>query len=214
MIARLFGTIEETGSDWVILRAGAVGYRVLLSPHAMSQLSAREKEISLRTFLLWGEHQETPLLVGFLDAAEEELFHEIRRIGGLGPTKAIRMISLSPGSFWEAIASGDVGRLRKLKGVGETTAKKLVSELRDRVPSLTSMSSADSFSSGSSGGTPLPEGSLSPRGAVAAVREVLVAQFGHSPSEADAMIRRALSRNPSARTEEELFHEVYRHGVD
>ena len=211
MIARLFGTIEETGSDWVILRAGAVGYRVLLSPYAMSQLSAREKEISLRTFLLWGEHQETPLLVGFLDASEEELFHEIRRIGGLGPTKAIRMISLSPGSFWEAIASGDVGRLRKLKGVGETTAKKLVSELRDRVPSLISASPADSLSLGVS---PLPEGPLSPRGAVAAVREVLVAQFGHSPSEADAMIRRALSRNPSARTEEELFHEVYRHGVD
>ena len=211
MIARLFGTIEETGSDWVILRAGSVGYRVLLSPYAMSQLSSRGKETSLRTFLLWSEHQETPLLVGFLDAAEEELFHEIRRIGGLGPTKAIRMISLPPGSFWEAIASGDVGRLRKLKGVGETTAKKLVSELRDRVPSLISASPADSLSSG---GSPLPEGPLSPRGAVAAVREVLVAQFGHSPSEADAMIRRALSRNPSARTEEELFHEVYRHGVD
>ena len=211
MIARLFGTIEEMGSDWVILRAGSVGYRVLLSPYAMSQLSSRGKETSLRTFLLWGEHQETPLLVGFLDAAEEELFHEIRRIGGLGPTKAIRMISLPPGSFWEAIASGDVGRLRKLKGVGETTAKKLVSELRDRVPSLISAPSADSLSPGVS---PLPEGSLSPRGAVAAVREVLVAQFGHSPSEADAMIRRALSRNPSARTEEELFHEVYRHGVD
>lgn len=211
MIARLFGTIEEMGSDWVILRAGSVGYRVLLSPYAMSQLSSRGKETSLRTFLLWGEHQETPLLVGFLDAAEEELFHEIRRIGGLGPTKAIRMISLPPGSFWEAIASGDVGRLRKLKGVGETTAKKLVSELRDRVPSLISASPADSLSSG---GSPLPEGPLSPRGAVAAVREVLVAQFGHSPSEADAMIRRALSRNPSARTEEELFHEVYRHGVD
>ena len=211
MIARLFGTIEETGPDWVILRAGSVGYRVLLSPYAMSQLSSSEKERSLRTFLLWGEHQETPLLVGFLDAAEEELFHEIRRIGGLGPTKAIRMISLSPGSFWEAIASGDVGRLRKLKGVGETTAKKLVSELRDRVPSLISTSPSDALSSG---GSSSPEGPLAPRGAVAAVREVLVAQFGHSPSEADAMIRRALSRNPSARTEEELFHEVYRHGVD
>ncbi|MGC8529836.1 MAG: Holliday junction branch migration protein RuvA [Leptospirillia bacterium] len=210
MIARLFGTIEEAGPDWVILRAGAVGYRVLLSPYAMSQLPAPEKETSLRTFLLWSEHQETPLLVGFLDAAEEELFHEIRRIGGLGPTKAIRMISLSPANFWDAIASGDVGRLRKLKGVGETTAKKLVSELRDRVPSLISATPPDV----TSGDSPFPEGRPSSRGAVSAVREALVTQFGHSPSEADAMIRRALSRNPSARTEEELFHEVYRHGVD
>ncbi len=211
MIARLFGTIEETGPDWVILRAGSVGYRVLLSPYAMSQIPSREKEFSLRTFLLWGEHQETPLLVGFLDAAEEELFHEIRRIGGLGPTKAIRMISLPPASFWEAVAAGDVGRLRKLKGVGEATAKKLVAELRDRIPSLLP---GAPFPEGSPSGGGVPEGASAPRGPVAAVREVLVAQFGHSPSEADAMIRRALSRNPSARTEEELFHEVYRHGVD
>lgn len=212
MIARLFGTVEETGPDWAILRAGSVGYRVLLSPHAMSQVSPRERELSLRTFLLWGEHQESPILVGFLDAAEEDLFHEIRRIGGLGPTKAIRMISIPPQNFWEAIAAGDVGRLRKLKGVGETTAKKLVSELRDRVPS--SFSTTPLPESPLSGGAGSSEGGSSPRGAVAAVREVLVSQFGHSPSEADTLIRRALSRNPSARTEEELFHEVYRHGVD
>ena len=213
MIARLFGTVEETGPDWVILRAGSVGYRVLLSPHAMSQIPPQEKELSLRTFLLWGEHQESPILVGFLDAAEEELFHEIRRIGGLGPTKAIRMISLPPQSFWEAIAAGDVGRLRKLKGVGEATAKKLVSELRDRIPSLPSGFPLPA-SPLSGGALPPPDGGFSPQGAVAAVRDALVAQFGHSPSEAEAMIRRALSRNPSARTEEELFHEVYRHGVD
>ncbi len=211
MISRLWGTIEEIGPETVLLRAGSVGYRVLLSPHAAGRLPAQGEELSLRTFLLWGEHQETPLLIGFLDSEEEELFHEIRRIGGLGPTKAIRMIALPPESFWEAISSGDVGRLRKLKGVGETTAKKLVSELRDRVPvSLAGRPSNPPTSAETSSGGPVP----GPRGVVGAVREVLVTQFGHSPSEADAMIRRALARNPSARTEEELFNEVYRHGVD
>ncbi len=212
MIARLWGVVEESGTESVILRAGSVGYRVLLSPHSLAVLSVSAGPVSLRTFLLWSEHQESPLLVGFLDAEEEELFHELRRVGGLGATKAIRMISLAPREIWQSIAAGDVTRLRKLKGVGETTARKLVSELRDRLPAHVSQSS--------SGSAPFPEPSpatdAAPKapGIVDSVMEILTRQFGHSPGEAEKMIRRALSRNSAVRSVEELFDEVYRHGVD
>ncbi len=212
MIARLWGVVEESGTESVILRAGSVGYRVLLSPHSLAVLSGATGPVSLRTFLLWSEHQESPLLVGFLDAEEEELFHELRRIGGLGATKAIRMMSLAPREIWQSIAAGDISRLRKLKGVGETTARKLVSELRDRLPAH--------VSSATSGSVPLPEfppaTEPAPRASsiVDSVMEILSRQFGHSPGEAEKMIRRALSRNPAVRSVEELFDEVYRHGVD
>ncbi len=212
MIARLWGAVEESGPDSIILRAGSVGYRVLLSPYSLAVLSGSTGPVSLRTFLLWSEHQESPLLVGFLDAEEEELFHELRRIGGLGATKAIRMMSLAPREIWQSIAAGDISRLKKLKGVGETTARKLVSELRERLP--------DHVSSASSGPVPFSESRSAtepaPRGSsiVDSVMEILSRQFGHSPGEAEKLIRRALSRNPSVKTVEELFDEVYRHGVD
>ena len=211
MIARLWGVIEETGPESVILRAGSVGYRVLLSPYALGTLSGSEGTVAFRTFLLWSEHQETPLLVGFVDASEEELFHEIRRIGGLGATKAIRMISLSPQEIWQAISGGDIHRLKSLKGVGETTAKKLVSELRDRVPSALNLPGA---ADPSSIPFPRPPAGVNSTGVSGTVHEILTQQFGHSPAEAERMIRRALSRKPAVTSVEELFDEVYRHGVD
>ncbi len=212
MIARLWGTVLESGPESVIIRAGSVGYRVLLSPYSLALLSASEGPVSLRTFLLWSEHQESPLLVGFVDAAEEELFHEIRRIGGLGATKAIRMISLAPQEIWQFIAAGDVARLKKLKGVGETTARKLVSELRDRLPATLLPSPPEAMASPA--GAPAGEAFRKPAGIADSVLDILTRQFGHSPAEAEKMIRRALSRNPAVKSVEELFDEVYRHGVD
>ena len=212
MIARLWGSVEESGTESVIIRAGSVGYRVLLSPHSLAYLSGSSGPVSLRTVLLWSEHQESPLLVGFIDAAEEELFHEIRRIGGLGATKAIRMISVSPQEIWQSIAAGDVSRLKKLKGVGETTARKLVSELRDRLPPSLLASSMDTLAQPSA----IPPGASipNPAGPADSVFEILTRQFGHSSAEAEKMIRRALARNPAVKSVEELFDEVYRHGVD
>lgn len=218
MISRLWGEIQEVGPESVILRSGSVGYRVTLSPYALSRIPIQGEPAMIRTFLLWSEHQETPTLIGFSDEPEEALFHEIRRVGGLGATKAIRMISAPPETIWAAIATGDVARLKQLKGVGETTAKKLISELKDRLPV-----SLASLSGGASDG-PLPAvlfsgpsalgGGLKEPGFVESVREVLMAQFGHAPSEADRMIRRALARNPSVDTVEDLFNEIYRHGLD
>ncbi|EQD25376.1 MAG: putative holliday junction DNA helicase (RuvA) [Leptospirillum sp. Group IV 'UBA BS'] len=213
MIARLWGTVLESGPESVIIRAGSVGYRVLLSPYSLALLSASQGPVSLRTFLLWSEHQESPLLVGFVDAAEEELFHEIRRIGGLGATKAIRMISLAPQEIWQFIAAGDVARLKKLKGVGETTARKLVSELRDRLPA-TLLLFVPPRAMTSPAGDPAGEAFRKPAGIADSVLDTLTRQFGHSPAEAEKMIRRALSRNPAVKSVEELFDEVYRHGVD
>ena len=212
MIARLWGVIEEQSSESVILRAGDVGYRVLLSPYALSSLSGTSNPVALRTFLIWSEHQESPILVGFVEAGEEELFHEIRRIGGLGATKAIRMISLPPNTIWQAIAGGDVSRLKTLKGVGETTAKKLVSELKDRVPPAMVPAFVDPGPSGMRQGG--ADSQKIPVGLSGAVVEILTRQFGHPPAEVEQMIRRALSRNPAINSVEELFNEVYRHGVD
>jgi Holliday junction DNA helicase RuvA len=218
MISRLWGEIQEVGPESVILRSGSVGYRVTLSPYALSRFSLPGESAMIRTFLLWSEHQETPTLIGFADEQEEALFHEIRRVGGLGATKAIRMISAPPETIWAAIAIGDIARLKQLKGVGETTAKKLISELKDRLPASLPIPSGGGpdgpFSSVRlSGPSALGDGLKEP-GFVDSVREVLMAQFGHAPSEADRMIRRALARNPSVDTMENLFNEIYRHGLD
>jgi Holliday junction DNA helicase RuvA len=217
VISRLWGVLEEVGPESVILRAGPVGYRVLLSPHALARFSLTGESVTLRTLLLWSEHQETPTLVGFVDEREEVLFHEIRRVGGLGATKAIRMISSPPETIWQAIATGDVARLKQLKGVGETTARKLIAELKDRLPAglaprgeeLPDPGSIPSAKAGLSSG----DGSGG-AGVVETVREILTGQFGHSPPEADRMIRRALSHKPAVKSVEDLFNEVYRHGVD
>jgi Holliday junction DNA helicase RuvA len=213
MISRLWGEIAEIGSESVILRSGPVGYRIALSPYALSKFRTPGESVMIRTFLLWSEHQETPTLVGFSDEGEETLFHEIRKVGGLGATKAIRMISAPPETIWHSIALGDVARLKQLKGVGETTARKLISELKDRLPATTGLLESIAPFAGSPDGSGSVSGSRG-TGFSEAVREILTSQFGHSPMEADRMIRRALTHNPAVKSVEELFNEVYRHGLD
>lgn len=114
MIARLWGSIEELAPESLIFRAGSVGYRIAVSPYAYSRFSPLTGPLMIRTFLIWSEHQETPTLVGFFDDREELLFHELRKVGGLGAMKAIRMISAPPETIWRAISSGDLARLRQL----------------------------------------------------------------------------------------------------
>ncbi len=210
MIARLFGTILEWEEEALILRAGAVGYRVFLSPCSHAALSGAPfppEELALFTQFFWSEHQDTPTLIGFPLKEEQDLFLLLRKVQGLGPMTALRILSLPVPDMLDIISRGDIARLKTLKGVGEKTARKIVSELKGEVPSPNTIASI-----------PMPHEtgspSTSPSDIAGMVREALVRQFGHSPQEASRLVSEALRKRPGISTIEELFMEVYRNGSD
>ncbi len=206
MIARLWGRILAWEEESVVLRVQDIGYRVHLSPHAHQVLRSRPDsgEVVLWTQYFWNEHQEAPFLAGFPDPDEQALFNALRKVPGLGPHSALRILALPVAEFIRIIREEDTARLKTLKGVGEKTARKILSELRS------GMGAFDHLGGTLFEGLPSPGGAGDSSGMDQKVREVLIRQFGHTPSEAYRLVTEALRRNPSVKTTEDLFREVYR----
>jgi Holliday junction DNA helicase RuvA len=204
VIARLWGRVLTWEEESVILRVQDVGYRVHLSPHSHQTLRGRTdtSEVAMWTQYFWNEHQEAPFLAGFLDPEEQALFNALRKVPGLGPLSALRILALPVEEFVRIIREDDAARLKTLKGVGEKTARKILTELRSSMGSFERH--GDLLFDGAA------SGSGSPSALDQEVRDVLVRQFGHSPSEAYRLVTEALRRNPAVKTTEDLFREVYR----
>ncbi|MCL4461018.1 MAG: helix-hairpin-helix domain-containing protein [Nitrospirae bacterium] len=207
MIARLWGIPVEWEEESVILRAGSIGYRVHLSPYSYQKLRARHEgsELDLLIQHFWNEHLEAPLLAGFPEPDEQTLFNQLRKVPGLGPLSALRLLAIPVGDFLTIVRDNDAARLKGLKGVGEKTARKILGELRGHVEwieeSVARMSSS------------LDGERESPASVARNVQDVLVRQFGHSPQEAQRLVSEAIKRQPSIASMEELFQEVYRVGA-
>ncbi len=207
MIARLWGIPVEWEEESVILRAGSIGYRVHLSPYSHQKLRARHEgsELDLLIQHFWNEHLEAPLLAGFPEPDEQTLFNQLRKVPGLGPLSALRLLAIPVGDFLTIVRDNDAARLKGLKGVGEKTARKILGELRGHVEwieeSVARMSSS------------LDGERESPASVARNVQDVLVRQFGHSPQEAQRLVSEAIKRQPSIASMEELFQEVYRVGA-
>ena len=207
MIARLWGVPVEWEEESVILRVGDVGYRVHLSPCSHQNLRSRPEGLALDLLIqhFWNEHLEAPLLAGFPDADEQTLFNQLRKVPGLGPLSALRLLAIPVGDFLTIVRDNDAARLKGLKGVGEKTARKILGELRGHIDWLEGTASMTANSS--------VRGQESPASLARSVQDVLVRQFGHSPQEAQRLVSEAMKRQPSIASMEELFQEVYRVGT-
>ncbi|MHB1926853.1 MAG: Holliday junction branch migration protein RuvA [Leptospirillum sp.] len=208
MIARIWGIPVEWEEESVVLRAGDIGYRVHLSPCSHQKLRTRPEGLELALFIqhFWNEHLEAPLLLGFPEADEQALFNQLRKVPGLGPLSALRILALPVGDFLSIVRNNDAARLKSLKGVGEKTARKILGELRGHIDQLEDWELGRSSAVG-----PIHS---HPATIAHNVQEVLVRQFGHSPQEASRLVAEALRRQPNVQSMEELFQEVYRVGTE
>ncbi|HYS09539.1 MAG TPA: Holliday junction branch migration protein RuvA [Myxococcales bacterium] len=132
MIARLSGVLLEKRGDAVVLDVQGVGYLVHLSLQSMSRLSAEGSSAQLRCYT--HVREDALQLFGFATAEEEELFHLLISVSGVGPRLGINILSGMPApELASAIVHGELARLTKIPGVGKKTAERLVLELKDRI---------------------------------------------------------------------------------
>jgi len=130
-IARLRGTVEEKGDDWVIVSVGGIGMRASMPTSAVELL-----EPGQRAALFTHLHVREDALTLFAFAAEDELrlFEQLIEVNGVGPKVALAMLSaLDAPALASAIAGGRSDLLRKVPGVGQKTAERIVLELREKV---------------------------------------------------------------------------------
>lgn len=130
-LARVRGVVEEKGADWVIVTVGGLG--VLASvPGPTADALDEGGTAALYTYLHVREDALT--LYGFGTRDELTLFEQLIGVSGIGPRAALGLLSaLDYGALTTAIAGGQADTLRRVPGVGQKTAERLVLELRDKV---------------------------------------------------------------------------------
>lgn len=209
MIASLRGRLRRKLEDRVVVESAGVGYEVHLPPVVMRGLDGAvasdgedASDLTLVTYYHASQAQPRPILIGFTHELEREFFERLLTVQDVGPLVAARALVRPVAEIAEAIARGDEKYLRGLPGIGQQKAKNMVAQLQGKVAKYAMMPHEAA--------TAPPTKHEEEEDLKALVREVLVKQLGHRPSEADRLIEEALKRNPRIETPEALFDEIYR----
>ena len=200
MIGYLEGKLLKKEEDRVLLLTNQIGYEVLLPAMVMKSLENKNvgEEISLYIFFQQTERQPKPVLIGFNLEIEKEFFQYFISVEDIGPLKAVKALDVPIREIATAIESGEIARLTQLKGIGRRTAQKIIATLEGKMGKFALIQPADYQEA------PLIEDFTKQ------VLDVMIKQLGHKPADARKMIAKAMKRNDTITTAEELFDEVYK----
>jgi len=192
MIARLRGTLADKTTDSVIIDVGGVGYRLTVSQTTLATLPPEGAEASLRVHT--HVREDILALYGFASSGEEELFHHLTAVSGVGPRLAVSILSgLPPAELAHAIAHNELPRLTRISGVGKKTAERLVVELADKLRTSGLLAG--------SGATGAPSSGASGTGAADELASALI-NLGYRAAEAEKAARSTRDRLPGAPLEQ------------
>ncbi|TGD57260.1 Holliday junction branch migration protein RuvA [Flavobacterium humi] len=131
MITQIQGKLVEKSPTEVVIDCNGVGYQINISLHTFSILPNTDF-VKLFTHLLVKEDSHS--LYGFVEKSEREIFKLLISVSGIGANIARTMLSsLEPKQIIHAIASGDVGVIQSIKGIGAKTAQRAILDLKDKV---------------------------------------------------------------------------------
>ncbi|MBL7021938.1 Holliday junction branch migration protein RuvA [Patescibacteria group bacterium] len=136
MIAYIKGTIIHKNDKFIILENGDIGYQIFSTEVVLN--SAKEGEI-IKLFIHQQVKEDTLDLYGFSNMDELDFFKHLLSISGVGPRSALAVLSIAKiEDIKQAIYQGDPTLLKKVSGIGQKTAERIVVELKNKVSALTS----------------------------------------------------------------------------
>lgn len=135
MIGQLRGALVDKRPNQIIIDVGGVGYQVQIPLSTFAGLGALHAE----TVVLIHTHvrEDQIALYGFLTAREKQCFELLISASGVGPSLALKILSgMTLDELVPAIRKGDIVQLRRVPGVGQKTAERIVLELRDKLAAV------------------------------------------------------------------------------
>ncbi len=135
MIGQLRGALIDKRPNQIILDVGGVGYQVQVPLSTFAGLGALRAETTLLIHTHVREDQIA--LYGFLTTREKQCFELLISVSGVGPSVALKILSgLSLDELIPAVRKGDIAQLRRVPGVGQKTAERIILELRDKAAAV------------------------------------------------------------------------------
>lgn len=141
MIGKLKGVIDSYGEDYVILDVHGVGYQVHCASRTMQALPqpGEAATLSIETYV----REDQIKLFGFASDVEREWFRLLQTVQGVGAKVSLAVLgTLKPSELATAIATRDKAAVARTPGVGAKVAERIVTELKDKAPSIANVDPA------------------------------------------------------------------------
>ena len=135
MIGSLAGRVGVIADGWAILEVGGVGYHLACSARTLGALGGTggEARVLVETFI----RDDRIVLYGFADDAEQHAFRVLTSVQGVGPRVALAIQSvLGPGELADAVRAEDRAAIARASGVGPRLARRIITELKDKLEDL------------------------------------------------------------------------------
>jgi Holliday junction DNA helicase RuvA len=134
MIGYVNGIATIKSSDYIVVDVSGVGYKVYMTKTAIEKI---ELNTNVKVFTYMRVSQDDISLYGFLSNDELMMFQLLISVGGIGPKSATAILSnITPSTFALAVITDDVGKLKKLPGIGPKTAQRIILELKDKLKAV------------------------------------------------------------------------------
>lgn len=140
MISFIKGFVEVKSNNFVVINVNNIGFKIYMPDTAIQKIEISQ-EIKVYTYMRVMEDDIS--LYGFLSNEELAMFELLIGVGGIGAKSAVAILSnIEPSSFALAIITNDVAKLKKLPGIGNKTAQRIILELKDKIKTEQSVENA------------------------------------------------------------------------
>jgi len=134
MISYLSGIIKFKNSKSITLDVQGVGYELFLSLPALEKIKIGEQKDFFTHLYVREESME---LYGFESQEEKKFFELLISVSGIGPKTALQTLSVAKLlEIKKAILRDDPSLLRKVSGIGNKTAERIVVELKNKLEDM------------------------------------------------------------------------------
>jgi holliday junction DNA helicase RuvA len=126
------GILAEKTVAVAVVETAGVGYELAIPLSTFEALGVEGSPVKLFTHHYVREDAEK--LFGFSSKAEREIFRQLIAVSNIGPKTAMNVLSgMSPQDLVSCVNGGDATRLRRIPGVGDKTASRLIVELKGKL---------------------------------------------------------------------------------
>lgn len=132
MLAYIKGELTAITSEYVVIEAGGLGYKIFMPETAIERLGEIGKLVKVHTY--YKVREDDISIFGFNTQEELRMFELLLSVSGVGAKTAVVIIStIEPSEFAFAVISEDISELVKIPGIGKKSAQRIVLELKDKL---------------------------------------------------------------------------------